>query len=218
MPRRSGVRILVKVAIAAVALIGFFFLFRQSLEQVRSEPYVIQRQYTSPWTLSIESAPSATSPMLVARPPEEFGTRLFDQVFARAMESMKGSGGGAVPLVLRVEYEQALAGAYTPESLLERARAAGLDGAAFTPVCLAVRRISEPGRTRQLYYVLFESPAFIEFRAQLGRSAPATAAGRFDPASLSPVLILAGTEADFDRWLPLAADADRECQAPVDVQ
>ena len=206
-----------KIVIVLVALAGFFYLFRQSIDSVRSEPYVIERRHTEPWTLAIASAAALTSPILVARPPEDFGSRLFDQIFERAMESMKGSFGGGVPLVLRGEYERSLAGRYTPEALLELARAAGLDRAAFTPVCVSIKRVSEPGRTRQLYYVIFESPAFVEFRARLGREAAGPASPSFDPASLSPILIVGGTEGDFDRGLPIAAAADRDCVAPIAV-
>lgn len=207
---------LVKVLIALIALAGFFYLFRRSIESVRSEPYVIQRQHTEPWTLATASATSLTSPIVVARPPADFGSRLFDQIFERAMESMKGTSGAGVPLVLRGEYERSLAGRYTPESLLEMARAAGLDRTAFTPVCVAIKRVSEPGRTRQLYYAIFDSPAFVEFRARLGREAgPSTPS--FDPAALSPILIVGGTEGDFDQWLPIAASADRDCVAPIKI-
>jgi hypothetical protein len=209
--------VLVKIVIVLAALAGFFYLFRQSIDSVRSEPYVIQRQYTEPWTLAIESATTATSPILVARPPEDFGSRLFDQIFERAMESMKGSFGGGVPLVLRGEYEQSLAGRYTPEALLELARAGGLDRTAFTPVCVSIKRVSEPGRTRQLYYVIFESPAFVEFRARLGREVAGQSSPAFAPAALSPVLIVGGTEGDFDRWLPIAAAADRDFVAPIAI-
>ncbi len=206
-----------KVLIALIALAGFFYLFRRSIDSVRAEPYVVQRQHTVPWTLATASATSLTSPILVARPPEDFGSRLFDQIFERAMESMRRKSGAGVPLVLRGEYERSLAGRYTPDALLEMARAAGLDRTAFTPVCVSVKRVSEPGRTRQLYYAIFDSPAFVEFRARLGREAGPSNPS-FDPVALSPILIVGGTEPDFDQWLPIAASADRDCVAPIAVK
>lgn len=216
MPRSAVTRTLAKVAIVFIVLAGGLYLFLRSARSVRSEPYTIERRHTEPWTLAIETATTATSPLVVVRPPQEFGSRLFNQIFMRMMESLRGSAGSGVPIVLRGEYESALAGRYTPEALLAAARAAGLE-TAFTPVCVAVRRISEPGRTRQLYFAIFESPAFVAFRERLARDLDGLASARFAPASLSPVLILGGTEADFDRWLPIAASAASDCVAPIAI-
>jgi hypothetical protein len=218
VPRGSATRILVRIAIVLAALAGFLYLFFRSAESVRSEPYVLERQHTAPWTLALDAVTLASAPMLVARPPQDFGGELFNQIFMRMMESLKGSVMAGVPLVLRGEYDLSLAGPYTPDALLEMARTAGLDRGAFTPVCVATRRVSEPGRTRQVYFVIFESPAFVDFRARIGRALDGVAATRFDAASLSPVLVLGGTEADFDRWLPIAASADRDCVAPIRIE
>jgi hypothetical protein len=199
-------------------LAGFLYLFLRSAASVRSEPYVIERAYTQPWTLEIETPAVGGTVILVARPPQDFGSRLFTEVFRRMMESLSGPDRTGVPLVLRGEYEQALAGRFTTQALLDAARSAGLGASAFTPVCVAARRTSEPGRTRQVYFVMFESPAFVEFRARLGRGLDGRPVSGFDPASLSPVLILGSTEPDFDRWLPIAAVADRDCVAPIAVR
>ena len=211
-------RIVLKVVIVLAALVGFFYLFLRSAASVRSEPYVIERAYTQPWTLDIDTRAAGGGAILVARPPQDFGGRLFTQVFTRMMESLSGTVKAGVPLVMGGEYDQALARHWTPQALLDAARSAGLGADAFTPVCVAVRRISEPGRTRQLYFVIFESPAFVEFRARLGQGLDERPVSGFDPASLSPVLILGSTEADFDRWLPIAAIAERDCVAPIVVK
>ncbi len=207
---------LVKVLAALLVLGGFFYLFLRTAEDVRSAPYTVARAHLQPWTLSLESATRSTSPILVVRPPQELGGGLFSQVFQRMMESMKGSTGSGVPLVLRDEYELALAGRHTPQSLLEAARAAGLESASFTPVCVAMRRISEPGLTRQLYFVIFDAPAVVQFRQQLGRELQGSPGpGVFDPAALSPVLLIGGSDAEFGSWLPIQADVDRDCLAPI---
>lgn len=209
---------IVKVLVALLILGGFLYLFLHTAQDVRSEPYVVARTHLQPWTLALETAPRATSPILVLRPPQELGGGLFSQVFQRMMESMKGSTGGGLPLVLRDEYELALAGRHTPQSLLEAARAAGLESAPLTPVCVATRRISEPGLTRQLYFVIFDAPAIVQFRQQLASQLQAAGPAAFDPAALSPVLLISGTDAEFDRWLPIQADASRDCLAPITIE
>jgi hypothetical protein len=197
---------------------GFLYLFLRSAQSVRSEPYLIEQQYLAPVTLTLQTPVTSTSPMLVLQPPQQFGSRLFNQVFSRMMESMKGSAADGVPVILGGEYERALAGRYTPQELLEAAQAAGLDSTDFTPVCVAVRRVSEPGLAQQAYFVIFEWPALVEFREQVAREIETLpTAGAFDAASLSPVMIIAATDVDFDRWLPISARAVSDCIAPIGV-
>ena len=126
----------------------------------------------------------------------------------------------AMPLVLRSEFQRALAGVLTPEALLDAARQAGLESAAFQPRCMAQQRVSAPGVVRSVFFVLFDLPQFVQFREQVAERV--RAAGRdaslFDPAALSPVLIAADLDGNFSRWLPLRADPDVDCFAPVVVE
>jgi hypothetical protein len=211
-------KLLVKILLVLVVFAGFLYLFLHTAQDVRSEPYTAQRQHLQPWTLAGELATQSTSPILVVRPPQEFAGGLFSQVFQRMMESLKGTTTSGMPLVLRGEYELALAARYTPDALLEAARAAGVESSPPTPVCLAVRRVSEPGLTRQMYFVIFDAPAVVEFRQQLARSLEGTtAAAMFDAAALSPVMIIGATDAEFDRWLPIQANAAADCVAPISI-
>lgn len=100
------------------------------------------------------------------------------------------------------------------------ARAAGLESATFAPVCMAHRRVSEPGGTRGVHFVLFDVPAFDAFRRQVSEALGRAGAGAsvFDPQALSPVLIVASMEADFSRWLPLRADPAVDCLAPIELE
>ena len=211
-------KLLVKLVIGVLVLTGLAYLFVRTASDTRSEPYQVQRQQLSGWTLALEESGGPSSPLLVLRPPQDLGGDLFRQVFTRMMESMKGSGVADVPIVLRQEYELALAAKYTPAELFDAARAAGLESAAFAPRCVAVRRISEPGLTRQVYFVLFDAPAFGQFREELRRALGGSASSvMFDPAGLSPVLIVGASDASLDRWLPLRADAAADCIAPITV-
>ena len=209
----------VKLAVGLVAIGGLAYLFLRSVSDTRSEPYLVPAAHLAGWTLAIEeSASQPTSPVLVLQPPREFAGEWFRQVFARAMESMKGSSSAAVPIVLQGEFELALAASSTPATLLSAAREAGLETATFTPRCLAVRRISEPGGTRQVYFVIFEAPAFERFRERIAiESQAADAPNPINPAALSPVMIIGATDANLNRWLPIAARPDTDCVAPIVV-
>ena len=88
------------------------------------------------------------------------------------------------------------------------------------PPALHGRRRVAPGATRGVYFLLFDAPAFTRFRQQLLERLGATRgnASLFDPAALSPVLIVAALDGNFGRWMPLRADSDVDCLAPVEVQ
>jgi hypothetical protein len=66
--------------------------------------------------------------------------------------------------------------------------------------------------------VVFDSPGFVRARDEVARLLAARGApGGFDPAALKPVLPIASTEPDFDRWMwPLRVDT-AECQAPLEA-
>ena len=205
-------RLLLKVAIALAAIVVFGYLFLRSLESTRSEPYTVARVHVGKWTLVLEPAAGPTAPLLSLQSGEELVARLFHQLFERANESMNSPSVASIPVVLHPEFNRALAARMTPVELLALARAAGLESAPHDPRCLAYRRISEPGVTRQVYFALVESPAIVAFRQQLAR----TGDGALDAAALTPVMIVGASDANFNRWLPIRADA-AECVAPIHI-
>ena len=215
--RRSGL-IKAVVGLAALGALGVFFV--RSARTVLAEPYEVPRDHLAPWTLAIEPASSLTGILLALRPQRELTAVLFKQVFSRTGESLSSPVPPAMPLVLQSEFDRAIAGTLTPEKLLASAQAAGLESATPAPKCLAHRRVSAPGIVRQVYFARFDAPAFEEFRRQVVRQlrdAGGNASG-FDPAALSPVLIIAASDATFSRWLPLRAGADDDCLAPIAVK
>lgn len=124
-----------------------------------------------------------------------------------------------MPLLLQDEFDAAFAGRITPTALLDAARKAGLDTTPLEPQRLALRRVSEPGITRQLYFVLFDVPAFGRFRAEIEALSHAGAsASPFDAAALSPIVMIAGSGQALSRWLPLRADPKTDCVAPIAVR
>ena len=211
-------RLLLKivVALAVIAVLGWLFI--RSAQNVRSEPYEIARARLSGWTLAIDPAPETSGVLVGLQPDKMTAATLFSQVFSRTGESLSGPVPAAIPLVLQREFTRAAAGSLTPDALLAAARAAGLDASAFEPRCMAHRRISEPGITRQLYFIRFDWPAFAAFRRQAAEQMRAAGGAGLDPATLTPLMIVAGTDAAFGRWLPLSAESANDCLAPVAIK
>jgi hypothetical protein len=209
--------VLIKTLIAVAALAGLGYLFVRSVQDAREEPYTIARARLQNWTVAVEDAANPAGYALSLRTRPELGAELFRQVFTRGMESLSAPAAPVVPLLLRGEYDRAFSGRLSLAALADAARAAGLESAPFEPQCVAYRRLSGPGVTQQLYFVLFDAPAFTRFRQQIAGSLD-PAAGAYDPAALSPVLLVAASDAMYSRWLPLRADAEADCVARVTVQ
>jgi hypothetical protein len=208
----------IKVGVALVAVAGLAFLFMQSLSSTRAEPYPVAPEHLRNWTLTLETAAGPREPLLVVRPPEDLVNGLFNLVFKRTMESMNPPAAAGIPLLLGEEYERAFAGRVTPDALLAAARAAGLDRIAPQPRCLAHRRNSDTRASQQLYFVIFDLPEYTRFRQQAAAllgTGPSRA--NFDPDALSPILFVAAAESTFQRWLPLRADPQTDCVAPIEV-
>jgi hypothetical protein len=211
-------RALIKIAIILAAVGGFGWLFVHSVMNVRSEPYEMARSRFTGWTLAVDPSPDASGVLLGLQPGKETAAILFGQVFSRSGESLSGPVPAAMPLVLQSEFSPGQAGALTLEALLTSARAAGLESSTLEPRCMAHRRISEPGITRQVYFVRFEWPAFGAFRQQVAQQMRSAGGSGLDPAALSPVLIVAGSDAAFGRWLPLRAENADDCLAPIAIK
>jgi hypothetical protein len=211
-------RALIKMAIIVAAVGGFAWLFVHSVMDVRSEPYQIARSRLSGWSLAVDPSPNASGVLLGLQPGKETAAILFGQVFSRSGESLSGPVPAALPLVLQIEFTPGQAGALSPGALLTSARAAGLESASLEPRCMAHRRISEPGMTRQVYFVRFDWPAFGAFRQRVAEQMRAAGGSGLDPAALSPVLIVAGSDAEFGRWLPIKAENADDCLAPIAIK
>ena len=184
-------KVAIKVGVALVALAGLGFLFMRSVTSTRAEPYTVQPAHLRNWTLALDSAAGPREPLLVLQPPAGLVNDLFNQVFKRAMESMNPPAAAGIPLVLRAAYERAFAG------------------------CLAHRRISDPGANQQLYFVVFDLPEYARFRQQVAALLGGGARADFEPEAQSPVLFIAAAESTFQRWLPLRANPQADCVAPI---
>ena len=217
MTRRSA---LTKAAVGLTAVGALGVLFVRSAQDAREAPFIVAHEDLTPWSLVLEPGRDALGSWLALRPPEPLAAPLGRQIFAREGESVRYPNPALLPLLLQAEFDRALAGILTPGDVVNLARTAGLESATFEPLCMAHRRISEPGATRGIYFIPFAAPAFDQFRQQvaeaLRRAGGSTS--QFDPGALSPVLIVAGIDENFSRWLPLRANTDDDCLAPIEVR
>ena len=205
-----------KVGLGALLIVGLPWLFLRTVRNTIAEPYAVDDASLSGWTLVLTETGQPSNALLALQPPGELVPALFQQVFHRTMESMATPLRPAMPVVLRSEFVTALREVLSAEEILEAARDSGLEQARFDPVCMAVQREPVGGRTRQLYFVVFEAPAFLRFRQALARLyAEAGGAGPFDPAGLELALPVASANADFAHWWPLEVDRATDCRAPL---
>ena len=211
--------LLPKVALWLVALSALAVLFLRSAQSAREAPFTVEREGVASWTLVSEPDRDALGAWLALHPPPRLTPSLGRQIFSRAGESINYPNPPSMPLVLRSELDGAHAGGLTSDAVVSLARAAGLESPTFEPRCMGRRRVSEPGSTRTVFFIVFDAPVFGQFRQALAaqlRGAGGQSA--FDPAALSPALIVAATDENFRRWLPLGVNSDADCMAPIEVQ
>ncbi len=207
----------VKVAVGMVVLAIVAVLFIRSVRSTRAEPFDVPRASLTGWMLVTQPSGDPLRAWLAVSPATPLAASLGREIFARGGESVNYPTPALVPLVLQSEFDRAFAGAVAPETILSLARAAGFESMEWQPRCLGYRRVSEPGLTRGLYFLLFEATTFDRFREQLAGLLQGSARTLFDPVALSPVLVVAGLDGDFGRWMPLRANPDVDCLAPVDL-
>jgi hypothetical protein len=205
-------RLPLKVLIALVVVVALGFAFWRSVHSARAQAYIVPQAHMRPWTISIEMGSQPNDPILMLRPPSALTTDLFDQVFKRSMESMRAPETAGIPLVLQGELERAGA-RISADELLTIARRSGLEATPPQPICMAHRRMPEPDTRQQLYFALFESGPFADFRRALAeRLGPS-----FNLDLVSPVLFVGVVESPLGRWLPLHPDAKKDCIAPIEI-
>jgi hypothetical protein len=210
---------LLKVVVGLAVLAIMAVLFLRSVRSTRSTPFAVERESLTGWTLVLRPRLDPLGSWLALSPPPQLAMSLGHEIFRRGGESVNYPNPPLVPLLLQSEFERAFAGTASPEDIVSLARAAGFESATWEPRCMGHRRVHEAGGPRGVYFVLLDAVRFDGFRQQL--SELLRTAGRdpslFDPAALSPVLIVAALDGAFTRWMPLRADPEADCLAPVEV-
>ncbi len=203
------------VALLAVAVLGILFV--RSVRSTGAEPFTIPRAHLAGWTLALSPAGDPLGSLIAMTPRPEMLPPLSRELFSRMGESLHYPQ-AAMPLVLRAEFDRAIAGVIMPEAILGLARQAGLESATILPRCMARRSDSAPGVLRGVFFLVFDLPQFGQFRELVAESLRgAGGASLFDPAALSPVVIAADLDGSAARWLPLRV-AESDCFAPIVVE
>ena len=207
---------LVKLGVGAVLIIALPWLFLKTVRDTIAEPYEVGDAALTGWRLVLTDPSQPGLSVLGLQPPPLLVSGLFDQVFMRTMESMTSPGADILPVVFHNEFQSGLRAVLAPDELLQAARDAGLEEARLEAVCMGVKREQFGGRSRQIYFVLFDAPAVAAFRQQLGRlAAEGGEAGAFGATPFDLVLPIAASDAGFASWFPMAVDRLTDCQAPV---
>ena len=215
--RRSALgKIVLGLAVLAVRSV----LFLRTLRETTSAPYHLPAAHLTGWELVLDPPLGPGGPLLALRPPRELPMALFQEVFARTMESMNPPAGYAVSIILRSEFSDGLAGVVTPAELLELARETGLQNPAVEPRCMAVQQGLSGGPSDRAFFALFDVPALGAFRESVGRLAGERGGGTatFDPDALAPAVYLAATGGGFRGWPVAGAAAEQHCVAPLEVE
>ena len=207
---------LVKLGVGAAAIVVLPWLFLKTARDTIAAPYAVDDATLTGWRLVLTDPGQPGIAVLGLQPPPSLTPGLFDQVFKRTMESMISPGADILPILLHDEFQSGLRAVLTPDELLQAARDAGLEAARLEPVCIGVKREPFGGRSRQIYFVLFEAPAVAAFRQQLERvAAERGGPDAFEAAPFDLVLPVGGSDARFGNWFPMTVDRNADCQAPV---
>lgn len=196
---RAALKAIVASLIVAAACVFFISTIRNSAA------YHVDTSDLSGWKLVME--PGATA-FIALEPPPKLSDELFRQAVQRTRARLVAPEHPSVPLVLQSEYEDSLQGVLSTEDVMNLAHDTGVDTATFKPVCIARHSGTTSGQAREMWFALFESPKFDQFRVQLSPLFPEHAgAAPFDPNTLRPILAIGATDDGFARWLPITVGA-----------
>ncbi len=205
---------LVKLGLGLIALIVVPWLFLRTLQNTIAEPYAVEPEALSGWTLMLADPTRPAVWAVGLQPPALFRSGLFDQLFDRTMASMTSPLDDVLPIVLARELSGGAGAPLPPEAIRQAAGDAGLERARLQPVCMAVKRETFAGRTREFHFVLFDIPEVAAFRQRLNELAE-DGAGGDALGDLDLILPIAGSDAAFAGWWPVVVDRETDCQAPV---
>ena len=205
---------LVKLGLGLAALVLVPWLFLRTLQDTIAAPYEVPADALSGWTLVLADPARPAVWAVGLQPPTLFRAGLFDQLFDRTMASMTSPVDDVLPIILGSELRAGPAAGLSPETMRQAADEVGLERARLRPVCMAVKRETFAGRTREFFFVVFDVPEVHAYRRRLGELA-GEGAGRETLGPLDLILPIAGSDAAFTGWWPVVVDREVDCQAPV---
>lgn len=202
--------------IAAATVVVAALVWLVVLDQ-RSEPYSIDAAMLSGWKIVI-GAPE--DPWVIAvQPPATLTSTLFQQVSKKVGRSLVAPPHSALPLVMRKEHDDALQGVFGVTDIDRMARGTFSDASRFEPVCIGHLVDNRHDSSGELFFLAVNSREFNDLRIEIQPDFPEHAGiGIYDAGSLTPILPIATTDRDFERWWPVRLDETVDCQAQVLVK
>jgi hypothetical protein len=183
----------------------------------RSEPYSVDGAMLSGWKVA---AGSVGDPWVIAvQPPAGLTATLFQQVSKKVGRRLVAPPHSAMPLVMRKEHDDALQGVFGVTDIARMARGTFSDASRFEPVCIGHLVDARNGSSGELFFLAVNSREFNDLRIEIQPDFPEHAGiGIYDAGSLTPILPIATTDNDFERWWPIRLDETVDCQAQVLVR
>lgn len=203
------------ITIAAAAVVAALVLM-VALDQ-RSEPYNIDGHLLTGWKIVTGTA---ADPWIIAvEPPATLTSSLFQQVSRKVGRTLVPPPHSALPLVMRKEHDDALQGVFGLTDIDRMARGTFSDTSRFEPVCVGHLVDDRNGSKGELFFLAMNSREFNDLRIEIQPDFPEHAGiGIYDAGSLTPILPIATTDKDFERWWPIRLDEAVNCQAQVVVK
>jgi hypothetical protein len=211
--RLSRKSLLITVGVTAVVAA---LVWMVALDQ-RSEPYSVDAAMLTGWNVVLGTA---EDPWVIAvQPPAALTSSLFQQVSKKVGRSLVAPPHSALPLVMRKEHDDTLQGVFGVTDIDRMARGTFSDASKFEPVCIGHIVDERTGSRGELFFLAVNSREFNDLRVEIQPDFPEHAGiGIYDAGSLTPILPIAATDKDFERWWPVRLDEAVNCQAQVLVK
>jgi len=199
-------------AAAVVAALVLLVVFDQ-----RSEPYSLDGRLLTGWTIV---PGTAADPWVISvQPPAALTSSLFQQVSRKVGRALVPPPHSALPLVMRKEHDDALQGVFGLTDIDRMARGTFSEMSRFEPVCMGHLVDDRSESKGELFFLAVNSREFNDLRIEIQPDFPEHAGiGIYDAGSLTPILPIATTDTNFERWWPIRLDETVNCQAQVLVK
>lgn len=202
--------------ITAVTAVVAALVWLVVLDQ-RSEPYTVESATLTDWKVVIGRAEDPW--VMAVQPPAALTSSLFQQIEKKVGRSLVAPPHSALPLVMRKEHDDALQGVFGVTDIDRMARGTFSDASRFEPVCIGHLVDGRDGSSGELFFLAVNSREFNDLRIEIQPDFPEHAGiGIYDAGSLTPILPIATTDKDFERWWPIKLDQTADCQAQVLVK
>ena len=204
--------LIITAATAVVAALVWLVVLDQ-----RSEPYTIESAMLTGWNVVIGTAEDPW--VMAVQPPAPLTSSLFQQIEKKVGRSLVAPPHSALPLVMRKEHDDALQGVFGVTDIDRMARGTFSDASRFEPVCIGHLVDERDGASAELFFLAINSREFNDLRIEIQPDFPEHAGiGIYDAGSLTPILPIATTDRNFERWWPIKLDQAVDCQAQVLVK